>query len=116
MFFTSPIPAPQQVRDWNVPQQPGMAPLAQLLEEARQTNGLLKAILGAILSDGLPDKPDPATKPEDLSFDPLSPIERVEWLSSAHPSPSARNTNQPSQNHAPRDRERDPKADQLQHG
>ena len=78
MFFTTAIPQtvpPQQgIHDWKVPQS-DLSPLAQILAEARQTNALLASILAA-----LPIGSDPATKPEDLSFNPLALMERVEWL------------------------------------
>jgi len=79
MFGTTAIPQTlPRGREWQVAQQPDMAPLAQLLAEARQTNALLRNLLETFsVANGL--RPSPA-KPEDLSFDPLALIERVEWL------------------------------------
>jgi len=52
MFSTNPIPNTSSVNfEWQVPQQPGMVPIAQLLEEAKRTNALLTGIW-ALLAHG----------------------------------------------------------------
>ena len=63
----------QAGREWQAVQQPGAAPLSQLLDEARTTNQLLKGIL-AVLTNG------PDWQLEAYKSDALVLAERVEWL------------------------------------